>query len=173
MRALGRRVWRRRARRDHAIALQDPLLRRVEERSRAAGQSLDEAAGAVVEDLERAAAALNARTAPLVPGCGVLVAVTGILLKAEPSSDGARRVLPRPRDPARCRGLRVPGQGAFVYAGRPYVGLAPTVDDIAFARGGLVRKHADAHRGGWLAGIGLACLILGILFGIHISLNIG
>lgn len=41
------------------------------------------------------------------------------------------------------------------------------------SRGGLVRKHANAHRGGCLAGIGLACLILGILFGIHISLNVG
>jgi hypothetical protein len=34
-----------------------------------------------VEDLERAAAAL------LIPGCGLLVAGTGLLLKAEPSSD--------------------------------------------------------------------------------------
>lgn len=33
--------------------------------------------------------------------------------------------------------------------------------------------RANAHRGGWLAGIGRACLILGILFGVHLSLNIG
>jgi hypothetical protein len=69
------------------IASLDSLMRRVEERSRASGQSMDEAAVVVVEDLERAAAALNARTAPLVPGCGVLVAAAGLLLKAEPSSD--------------------------------------------------------------------------------------
>jgi hypothetical protein len=36
-----------------------------------------------------------------------------------------------------------------------------------------VRKHADVYSGGWLAGIGLTCLILGILLGVHISLNTG
>jgi hypothetical protein len=52
-------------------------------------------------------------------------------------------------------------------------GFVPTVDDVAFAHDGLVGKHANAHRGGWPAGIGLACLILGILFGVHISLGVG
>lgn len=87
MRALTGRVRFRKARRDPAIASLDSLMRQVEDRSRASGQSLDEAAAVVVEDLERAAVALNTRTAPLVPGCGVLVAVIGVLLKAEPSSD--------------------------------------------------------------------------------------
>jgi hypothetical protein len=48
---------------------------------------LDEAVVVVVEDLERAAAALSTRTAPLVPACGVLVAAAGLLLKAEFSDD--------------------------------------------------------------------------------------
>jgi hypothetical protein len=79
MRALTGRVRFRKATRDHAIASLDSLMRRVEERSRAGGQSPDEAAAVVVEDLERAAAALNARTAPLVPGCGVLVRSRALL----------------------------------------------------------------------------------------------
>lgn len=48
---------------------------------------LDEAVVVVVEDLERAAAALSTRTAPVVPACGVLVAAAGLLLKAEFSDD--------------------------------------------------------------------------------------
>jgi hypothetical protein len=148
-------------------------MRRVEEHSRAAGQSLEEAAGVVVEDLERATAALNARTAPLVPGCGVLVAVSGVLLKAEPSSDGLAEFFLGLAILLAVAGFTFLARALFVYAGRRYIGLSATVGDIAFARGGLVRKHANAHRGGWLAGIGLACLILGILFGIHISLNVG
>src|SRR5262249_56178983 len=50
MRALTRRVRFRRARRDYAIASLDSLMRRVEERSRASGQSLDEAVAVLVED---------------------------------------------------------------------------------------------------------------------------
>src|SRR5262249_7585218 len=101
MRALTRRVRFRRARRDSAIVSLGCLMRRVEERSRASGQSLDEAVAVVVEALERAAAALNARTAPLVPGCGVLVAAAGLLVKAEPSSGCHRRVVPPPCGPVR------------------------------------------------------------------------
>ena len=104
---------------DYPVASRDSMLARAEEGSRATGQSLDEAA-VVVEDLERAAAALSTRTAPLVPACGVLVATAGLLL-----------------------------------------------------RGRLLRKHACTYRGGWPAGIGLACLILGILIGVRITLGTG
>jgi len=148
-------------------------MRRVEERSRASGQSLDEAVAVVVEDLERAAAALNARTAPLVPGCGVLVAAAGLLVKAEPSSDVIAELFLGLAVLFAIGGFSFLARGLFAYAGRRQVGLSPTVDDVASARDGLVRKHADARRGGWLAGIGLACLILGILFGTHISFTTG
>jgi hypothetical protein len=146
-------------------------MRRVEERSRASGQSLDEAAAVVVEDLERAAVALTARTARARLWC----------------TRGRRRGIAESRA-LLVRRLRVflglailfaVGGFSFltrallVYAGRRQVGLAPTADDVAFAHDALVRKHANAHRGGWLAGIGLACLILGILFGVHISLSVG
>jgi hypothetical protein len=111
-------------------------MRRVEEHSRAAGQSLDEAAGVVVEDLERAAAALNTRTAPLVPDFGVLVAVSGVLLKAEPSSDGLPEFFLGLWIVLAVAGFSFLARALFVYTGRSYVGLSPAVDDIVFARGG-------------------------------------
>jgi hypothetical protein len=172
MRAFTRRVWLGRASRHQAIASLDCLMRRVEERSRATGQSQDEAAAVVVEDFERAAAALNTRTAPLVPGCGVLIAATGLLLKAEPSSDPLAEFFLGLSVLFAVGGFVFLTRALFVYAGRRSIGLSPTVDDIAFAHDGLVRKYANAHRGGWLAGIGLTCLIIGILFGIHISISL-
>jgi hypothetical protein len=173
MRALTRRVRFGKATRNYAVASLDSLLHRVEERSRASGQSLDEAAAVVVEDLERAAAALSARTAPLVPACGVLVAAAGLLLKAEPASYDIAEIFLGLAILSAVGGLSFLARAHFLYVGRRNVGLAPTAGDIAFAHDRLVRKHADTRRGGWLAGTGLTCLIIGILFGVHISLNGG
>lgn len=173
MRALTRRVRFRKATRNFAIAPLDSLVRRVEERSRTSGQSLDEAAAVVVEDLERAAATLSARTAPLVPACGVLVAVAGLMLKAEPSSYDIAEFFLGLAILFAVVGLSFLARAHFLYVGRRNVGLAPTAGDIAFAHDRLVRKHADTRRGGWLAGAGLICLIIGILFGVHISLSVG
>jgi hypothetical protein len=153
------------------IASSEALMRRVEERSRATGRSLDESASAVVEDLEQAAASLNGRTAPLVPGCGVLVAASGLLLKAEPSSHGLAEFFVGLSVLFAVGGFTFLTRGLFLYAGRRNVGLSPSVDDVSFARNGLARKQANAYRGSWLAGIGLACLIIGILFGVRISLG--
>ena len=149
------------------------MIGQAEERARATGQSLDEAAAVVVDDLERAAAALSARTAPLVPACGVLVAVAGLLLKAGPSSDGIAEVFLGFAVLFAVLGLSFLARGHFIYAGRRTIGLSPTVDDIAFARDRLVRKQACTRRGGWLAAIGLACLIVGILVGVRITLGAG
>ena len=146
-------------------------MRRVEERARATGQSLDEAAAVVVQDLEAAAAALNTRIAPMVPGTGVLVALSGLLLKAEPSSNRVAEFFVGLAVLFAVAGLAFLARAFFVYAGRRNVGLSPTVDDIAFARGCLASKHANARRGGWLAGIALACLIIGILSGVEIHLG--
>lgn len=168
-----RRVRFREAARTFAIASPDALVRRAEECSRTSGQSLDEAAAVVVEDLERAAAALTARTAPLVPVCGVLVAVAGLLLKAEPSSDNIAESFLGLAILSAVGGLSFLARAHFLYVGCRNVGLAPTAGDIAFAHDRLVRKRADTHRGGWLAAVGLTCLIVGILVGAHISLNVG
>jgi hypothetical protein len=146
-------------------------MQRVEDRAKATGQTRDEAAGIVVEDLEAAAGALNTRTAPLVPGCGVLVAISGILVKAEPSSNGLSEAFVSLAVLWAVAGFSFLTFALFSYAGRREVGLAPTVEDIAFARESLVRKRANAYRGGWLAGIGLACLILGILLGVQIQID--
>jgi hypothetical protein len=157
----------------YTVASRDSLLRNAEERSRATGQTLDEAAAVIVEDLERAAAAQTTRTAPLVPVCGVLVAVAGLLLKAEPSSARVSDFFLGLAVVSAVAGLTFLARGHFIYVGRRRIGLSPTADDITFARDSLVRKHANARRGGWLAGIGLACLILGILLGVHITLEFG
>jgi len=134
----------------------------------------------VVEELKGASAALTARTAPLVPGCGTLVAISGLATNAEPSSDrlaetfvGLAVIFAIARFAFLTRAL-------FGYAGHRSIGLsppvddiAPTVDDIAFAREPLARKRVNARRGGWLAGLGLTCLIIGILVGVHIDITTG
>jgi hypothetical protein len=155
------------------VASRDSMRRRAEEGSRATGQSLDEAAAVVVEDLERAATALSARTAPLVPACGVLVAVAGLLLKVGPSSDGIAEFFLGFAVLSAVLGLSFLARAHFIYAGRRTIGLSPTVDDIDFAGDRLVRKQACTHRGGWLAAIALACLVVGILAGVRITLGAG
>ena len=172
MSAFRRSAERIKASRAYPIASRDSMMRRAEECSRATGQSLDEAAKVVVEDLERAAAALSTRTAPLVPACGVLVAAAGLLLKAG-FSDGVADIFLGFAVLFAVVGLSFLARANFIYAGRRIIGLSPTVGDIAFARDRLVRKHACTYRGGWLAGIGLACLILGILLGVRITLGTG
>jgi hypothetical protein len=97
---------------------------------------------------------------PRGTGRGTNVGVSG------PVRDASRRVPARRAGPRRTRAL-------VVYAGRRTIGLPPTAGDIAFARDRLVRKHANAHRGSWLAGIALTCLIIGILFSVHITIQAG
>ena len=145
-------------------------MARVDALSRTTGQSPDEAAAVVVEDLEQAAAALTTRTAPLVPGCGVLVAISGLAAKAE-TPDPVADLFVSLAVLFAVGGLAFLARALFLYTGRRTVGLAPTVDDIAFARDRLVRKHAASTRGGWLAALGLTCLIAGILAGVHISIS--
>ncbi len=156
---------------DGAIASAEGLILRAEEVSRTTGQTQDEAVAVVVEDLERAAAALTARTAPLVPGCGVLVAASGLAVKAEPTSNAIAETFVSLAVLFAVGGFAFLTRALFLYAGRRVIGLSPSVDDIAFARDRLVRKHTSAHRGGLLAGIGLTCLIIGILAGVRISIG--
>jgi hypothetical protein len=52
MAAFMRSAERRRASKDYPVASRDSMMRRAEERSRLTGQSLDEAAEMVVEDLD-------------------------------------------------------------------------------------------------------------------------
>jgi hypothetical protein len=57
------------------------LISEIEERQRVLGEAAEQATKAVVEELERAAAAINVRTDPLVPTCGLVVAGAGLLEK--------------------------------------------------------------------------------------------
>lgn len=123
-----------------------------------------------MHDLEQAANALTARTAPLVPGTGVLVAISGLLVKAE-SRNALADTFVSLAVLFAIGGFGFLTRSLFLYAGRRIVGLSPTLDDIGFAREQLVRKYTSAHRGGLLAGIGLAFLIIGILAGVHISVG--
>ena len=155
---------------DRAVASVGALTSRVEELARATGKTEDEAAAVVVQELESAAVALTTRTAPLVPGCGVLVAISGLVVKAEPTSRPLVQVFISFAIFFAIAGFALLTRALFFYAGRRVIGLAPTVDDIAFARDRLVRKHTSAHRGGLLAGIGLTFLIIGILAGVRVTI---
>jgi hypothetical protein len=111
------------------------------------------------------------RTAPLVPGCGLLVAVSGFFVKAESSSRPIAETFAGLAVVLAAGGLSFLTRALFLYAGRRVVGLSPVLDDIAFARVRLVRKHTSADRGALWAGIGLTCRIIGILVGVHISIG--
>ncbi len=126
------------------IAPVDALIRRVEESAHRSNQSMDEAAKVVVEELERETSALTLRTAPLIPGCGLLVAVSGVMLKSEPTSRplpefflGAAVVLA-------VAGFTFLARALFSYAGRRVIGLEPTLEDIEFAQRRLVSKLHNA-----------------------------
>lgn len=150
------------------VAPLDALIARAEAEAQASGRTVDEAAAEVVADLEDAASAINTRVAPLVPGCGFLVAVSGLLLKAEPSSERLAEVLIALSVILAVAAISFLAHGLFTYAGRRAIGLAPVTADIAFARERLVRKLRSVERGGWLAGVSLASLVLGILLGVSV-----
>jgi hypothetical protein len=162
---------RRRRSESQSVASQDALIRRVEETSRATGKSQDEAAAVVVKELEDAGGALTARTAPLVPGTGVLVAISGLLVKAEPAKNTLAETFVSLALLFAIAGFAFVTRALFLYAGRRAVGVAPTLDDVRFARDRLTRKFKAAHRGGVLAGLGLMWLIIGILAGVHIQVG--
>jgi hypothetical protein len=61
------------------------LISEIEERQRLLDDAAEQATQAVVEELERSAAAINVRTAPLVPTCGLVVAGAGVIEKFTPS----------------------------------------------------------------------------------------
>lgn len=155
---------------DRAVASVGALTSRAQELARATGKTEDEAAAVVVQELESAAAALTTRTAPLVPACGVLVAISGLVFKAEPSTRALVQVFVSLSIFFAIAGFAFLTRALFLYAGRRVIGLAPAVDDIAFARDRLVRKHTSAHRGGLLAGIALGLLIIGILTGVRVTI---
>jgi hypothetical protein len=147
-------------------------MRRVEDSARQNDQSVEEAAKVVVEELERETAALTVRTAPLVPGCGLLVAVSGVMLKTEPTSRPESEFFLGAAVVLAVAGFTFLARSLFSYAGRRVIGLQPTVEDIGFAQRRLVSKLRNARRGRILAGIGLAFLLVGIVLGIQLDVRL-
>jgi hypothetical protein len=147
-------------------------MRRVEESAGRSGQSETEAAKEVVEELERETTALTLRNAPLIPGCGLLVAVSGVMLKAEPTSRPLSEFFLGGAVVLAVAGFTFLSRALFSYAGRRVIGLEPTLDDIEFAQRRLVSKLHNARRGGVLAGVGLILLVIGIATGVRLDVRL-
>lgn len=135
------------------------LVDRIEERCRSLGETTDQATLAVVEDLERAATTINLRTAPLVATSGLVVGVAGLLDKFTEVS----HVLAPAAIILAVVGLSFSVLAIFTHAGRRAVGLAPTQEDVAFARARLLKKEANAQIGSAVSGLGVLVLIAALL----------
>ncbi len=147
------------------------LITEIEERQRVLGEAEEQATRAVVEELERAAAAINVRTAPLVPTCGLVVAGAGLLEKCLTPTP-LLGLLSGLAIGLALVGLYFVVVGMFTHAGRRMVGLAPTQEDVAFARARLIKKEANAQIGSVLIPLGLIVLVVLILGSIQLDINI-
>jgi len=123
------------------------------------GASDADATLVVVENFERAGAAVNERTAPLVPASGLVVTASGLLA---PLSDAASTLVFTAMLFS-ILGLTFLTAALFTNAGRREVGLPPTRDDVAFAHRRLLYKEGNARIGSVCFGLGLLLLIAAIL----------
>jgi hypothetical protein len=147
------------------------LISEIEERERVLGEAAEQATQAVVEELERAAAAINVRTAPLVPTCGLVVAGAGVLEKFITPTP-LLGLLAGVAIGLAMIGLYFSVVGMFTHAGRRKVGLIPTQEDVAFVRARLIKKEANAQIGSVLIPLGLIVLVVLILNSFYLDINI-
>ena len=138
-------------------ALEDEIDKRI-----AAGETEEEATLAVIEDFERSAATVNARTTPLVPASGIVVTGAGILANASGQGEAAR-IIAFVAMAFAIVGLGFLATALFTHAGRPSVGFAPTRADIAFVHERLAKKESNAQVGSVLTGVGFVILLVVIL----------
>jgi hypothetical protein len=138
-------------------ALQDEMDKRI-----ASGESDEDVTLAVIEDFEKSAASVNARTTPLVPASGIVVTGAGILAKSGNESDVATVVAFLAMAFALI-GLGFLATALFTHAGRPSVGFAPTRADVPFVHDRLVKKESNAQVGSVLTFLGFLILIVVIL----------
>jgi hypothetical protein len=117
---------------------------------------------AVIEDFERSAATVNARTTPLVPASGIVVTGAGILARAGGEGEIAT-ILAFVAMAFALIGLGFLATALFMHAGRPNVGFAPTRADIPFVHDRLVRKESNAQVGSVLTFVGFFILVIVIL----------
>jgi hypothetical protein len=138
-------------------ALQDEIDKRV-----AAGESEEDVTLAVIEDFEKSAATVNARTTPLVPASGIVVTGAGILAKAGGQGEAAT-IIAFVAMVFALVGLGFLATALFMHAGRPNVGFAPTRADVPFVHDRLVRKESNAQVGSVLTFLGFFILVVVIL----------
>lgn len=138
-------------------ALEDEIDKRV-----ASGESDDDVTLAVVEDFEKSAATVNARTTPLVPASGIVVTGAGILAKTSGQGEVAT-ILAFVAMAFALIGLGLLATPLFAHAGRPNVGFAPTRADVPFVHDRLVKKESNAQVGSTLTFLGFLILVLVIL----------
>jgi hypothetical protein len=138
-------------------ALEDEIDKRI-----AAGESEGDVTLAVVEDFEKSAATVNARTTPLVPASGIVVTGAGILARTDGEGDVAT-VIALFAMAFALGGLGFLATALFTHAGRPRVGFAPTRADVAFVHERLVKKESNAQVGSMLTAVGFAVLLVVIL----------
>jgi hypothetical protein len=138
-------------------ALEDEVDKRI-----ASGESEQDVTLAVIEDFEKSAATVSARTTPLVPVSGIIVTGAGILAR-ESGEDEVGTVLALLAMLITLVGLAFLAASVFTHAGRPSVGFEPTRADVAFVHDRLIRKESNARVGSLLAFAGFVVLLIVIL----------
>jgi hypothetical protein len=138
-------------------ALQDEIDKQV-----ALGESEEDATVAVIEDFERSAASVNARTTPLVPASGIVVTGAGILARSSGEGEAAT-ILAFVAMAFALIGLGFLATALFTHAGRPNVGFAPTRADVPFVHDRLMKKESNAQVGSTLTFLGFLILVIVIL----------
>lgn len=131
--------------------LDDAIDKRI-----ASGESEQDATLAVIEDFERSAATVNARTTPLVPASGIIITAAGILSR----DGGPEAVVCFIAMAFAFGGLGYLAAALFTHAGRPSVGIEPTRTDVAFAHDRLITKESKAHKGSVLSFVGFVILLI-------------
>jgi hypothetical protein len=125
----------------------------------ASGETEQAATLAIIEDFERSAATVTARTTPLIPASGIIVAGSGLLAK-EGDVAGYVALL--------ALFLALVGVGflatsLFTHAGRPSVGLLPRREALAFVHDRLMRKESNAQVGSFFTFLAFFVLVVVIL----------
>jgi hypothetical protein len=159
-----RRTWRRVAyfhgrRLGQSIPSLDELDESIDKRV-ASGEPEGDVVAEVIEDFERSATTVSARTTPLVPASGIVVAGSTFLAK---DGDFESTIVAAFAIAFALLGLGFLAMSVFTHAGRPRVGLPPTRADIAFVHMRLTKKESNAQVGSFLSLVGFLVLMVAIL----------
>jgi len=161
---LVRRTWRRVAhfhgrRLGQNIPSLDELDESIDKRV-ASGEPEEDVVTEVIEDFERSAASVSARTTPLVPASGIVVAGSTFLAK---DGDFESTIVAAFAIAFALVGLGFLAMSVFTHAGRPRVGLPVMRSDVAFVHRRLTKKESSAQVGSFLSLVGFLALMSAIL----------